>query len=60
MRVHLGGRERRVIKQEAEEVSIPPHLMTESSHVSVFYDEVYSNSAVEIFLIFLSHISYIM
>lgn len=36
LRVQLGGREGRVVKQEFEEVSIPPHLMTGSSHVSVF------------------------
>ncbi|KAK1266562.1 Hexokinase-2 [Acorus gramineus] len=32
MRVQLGGKEARVAKQESEEVSIPPHLMTGSSH----------------------------
>ncbi|KDO66582.1 hypothetical protein CISIN_1g010895mg [Citrus sinensis] len=32
LRVQLGGREGRVVKQEFEEVSIPPHLMTGSSH----------------------------
>ncbi|KAI4380011.1 hypothetical protein MLD38_006245 [Melastoma candidum] len=32
LRVHLGGREKGVISQEFEEVSIPPHLMTGSSH----------------------------
>ncbi|KAA3477088.1 hexokinase-1-like [Gossypium australe] len=31
LRVHLGGKESRVVKQEFEEVSIPPHLMTGSS-----------------------------
>ncbi|XWS69943.1 hypothetical protein CRYUN_Cryun03dG0006800 [Craigia yunnanensis] len=31
LRVHLGGKESRVIKKEFEEVSIPPHLMTGSS-----------------------------
>ncbi|KAL4339576.1 hypothetical protein GQ457_08G000450 [Hibiscus cannabinus] len=31
LRVHLGGKEHRVVKQEFEEVSIPPHLMTGSS-----------------------------
>ncbi|CAM8994410.1 unnamed protein product [Rhodiola kirilowii] len=32
LRVLLGGKERRVVKQEFEEVSIPPHLMVGSSH----------------------------
>ncbi|KAL9443654.1 hypothetical protein AB3S75_016928 [Citrus x aurantiifolia] len=32
LRVQLGGKEGRVVKQEFEEVSIPPHLMTGSSH----------------------------
>ncbi|XP_058115398.1 hexokinase-1-like isoform X2 [Magnolia sinica] len=32
IRVQLGGREGRVVKQEFEELSIPPHLMTGSSH----------------------------
>ncbi|KAL5973010.1 hexokinase A [Asimina triloba] len=32
LRAQLGGRENRVVKQESEEVSIPPHLMTGSSH----------------------------
>ncbi|XP_027341892.1 hexokinase-1-like [Abrus precatorius] len=31
LRVHLGGKERGVIGQEFDEVSIPPHLMTGSS-----------------------------
>jgi len=31
LRVQLGGREKRVIKQQYEEVSIPPHLMVGSS-----------------------------
>ncbi|CAF2156745.1 unnamed protein product [Brassica rapa] len=31
MRVLLGGKEGRVVKQEAKEVSIPPHLMTSGS-----------------------------
>ncbi|XP_068636784.1 hexokinase-1-like [Aristolochia californica] len=31
LRVQLGGRKERVIKQEFTEVSIPPHLMTETS-----------------------------
>lgn len=33
LRVLLGGKERRVVKQEYEEVSIPPHLMLGGSHV---------------------------
>ncbi|PKU80034.1 Hexokinase-1 [Dendrobium catenatum] len=33
IRVQLGGKEQGVVKQEAEEVSIPPHLMVGSSHV---------------------------
>ncbi|KAI5662746.1 hypothetical protein M9H77_22069 [Catharanthus roseus] len=32
MRVLLGGRESRVVKQEVEEVSIPPHLMVGTSN----------------------------
>ncbi|XP_020677386.1 hexokinase-1 [Dendrobium catenatum] len=32
IRVQLGGKEQGVVKQEAEEVSIPPHLMVGSSH----------------------------
>ncbi|KAI4377082.1 hypothetical protein MLD38_014768 [Melastoma candidum] len=32
LRVHLGGREKGVVSQEFEEVSIPPHLMTGTSH----------------------------
>lgn len=35
MRVLLSGREKRVAKQEVEEVSIPPHLMVGTSNVSV-------------------------
>ncbi|KAM5547555.1 hypothetical protein ABKV19_001843 [Rosa sericea] len=31
LRVQLGGKEKRVIKQEFDEVSIPPHLMTGTS-----------------------------
>ncbi|PNX73033.1 hexokinase-1-like protein [Trifolium pratense] len=34
LRIQLGGKEKGVVKVEAEEVSIPPHLMTGSSHVS--------------------------
>ena len=36
LRVHLGGKEKGVVKIESEEVSIPPHLMTGSSQVSLF------------------------
>lgn len=32
LRVHLGGKEGRVVKQEAEEVSIPPQLMVGTSN----------------------------
>ncbi|KAK3435832.1 hypothetical protein EUGRSUZ_C00559 [Eucalyptus grandis] len=32
LRVHLGGKEKGIIKREYEEVSIPPHLMTGSSN----------------------------
>ena len=35
LRVQLGGRDGRVVKQEFDEVSIPPHLMTGSSDVSI-------------------------
>ncbi|KAM0887795.1 hypothetical protein ACQ4PT_028783 [Festuca glaucescens] len=31
LRVQLGGREKRVVKQQSEEVSIPPHLMIGTS-----------------------------
>jgi hexokinase len=34
LRVQLGGREKRVVKQEYKEVSIPPHLMVGTSMVS--------------------------
>lgn len=34
LRVQLGGKEGRVVKQEFEEVSIPPHLMVGGSDVS--------------------------
>lgn len=33
--VLLGGKDGGVVKQEFEEVSIPPHLMTESSDASI-------------------------
>ncbi|KAJ4958545.1 hypothetical protein NE237_025656 [Protea cynaroides] len=32
LRVHLGGKEGRVVKQDVAEVSIPPHLMLGTSH----------------------------
>ncbi|KEH27216.1 putative hexokinase [Medicago truncatula] len=32
LRIQLGGKEKGVVKVETEEVSIPPHLMTGSSH----------------------------
>ncbi|XP_027358112.1 hexokinase-1-like [Abrus precatorius] len=32
LRVHLGGKEKGVVNLESEEVAIPPHLMTGSSH----------------------------
>ncbi|KAG4402989.1 hypothetical protein GLYMA_01G007300v4 [Glycine max] len=32
LRVHLGGKEKGVVNLESEKVSIPPHLMTGSSH----------------------------
>jgi hexokinase len=35
LRVQLGGREKRVVDQEFDEVSIPPHLMIGSSEVSI-------------------------
>ena len=34
LRVQLGGKEKRIIKREAVEVSIPPHLMVGGSDVS--------------------------
>lgn len=38
LRVHLGGKEKGVISQEFDEVSIPPQLMTGSSEVSVLWE----------------------
>lgn len=35
LRVQLGGKEERVARQEFVEVSIPPHVMTGSSEVSI-------------------------
>lgn len=35
LRVQLGGKEERVARKEFVEVSIPPHLMTGSSEVSI-------------------------
>ena len=35
LRVQLGGKEQRVIKQESVGVSIPQHLMSRSSHVMI-------------------------
>lgn len=35
LRVQLGGKEKRVVKQEFDEVSIPPNLMTGTSEVSI-------------------------
>ncbi|KAK3016469.1 hypothetical protein RJ639_007718 [Escallonia herrerae] len=32
LRVQLGGKDKRVVKQEFDEVSIPPHLMVATSH----------------------------
>lgn len=40
MRVLLGGKQDRVVKQEFEEVSIPPPLMTGRSDVSFPYTRV--------------------
>jgi hexokinase len=34
LRVQLGGKERRIIKQDSEGISIPQHLMSSSSHVN--------------------------
>jgi hexokinase len=34
LRVQLGGKEKRVVKQQYDEVSIPPHLMVGTSMVS--------------------------
>ncbi|KAJ0977428.1 hypothetical protein J5N97_012902 [Dioscorea zingiberensis] len=42
MRVQLGGKERRVVKEESKEVSIPPHLMVGSS------DELFDFIAAEL------------
>lgn len=36
LRVQLGGKEGRVLHQEFDEVSIPPHLMVGNSDVSIF------------------------
>lgn len=38
--VELGGKEKGVINQEVSEVSIPPHLMTGSSEVSICLDTI--------------------
>ena len=38
IRVQLGGREKRVVNQQYEEVSIPPHLMVGTSTVSASSD----------------------
>jgi hexokinase len=35
LRVLLDGKDKRVVNQEFDEVSIPPHLMTGSSEVSI-------------------------
>jgi hexokinase len=35
LRVQLGGKEKRVVQQQYEEVSIPPHLMVGTSMVSI-------------------------
>jgi len=40
LRVHLGGKDKGVIGQEFEEVSIPPNLMTGSSDVSVLWENL--------------------
>jgi len=40
LRVHLGGKDKGVIGQEFAEVSIPPHLMTGSSEVSVLWENL--------------------
>lgn len=40
LRVHLGGKEKGVIGQEFAEVSIPPHLMTGTSEVSVLWENL--------------------
>lgn len=37
LRVQLGGKERRIVKQEFDEVSIPPNLMVGTSDVSTCY-----------------------
>lgn len=46
LRVHLGGKEKGVVKQEFEEVSIPPHLMTGTSDVSSFFEVNSSQSSL--------------
>ena len=40
LRVHLGGKDKGVIGQEFEEVSIPPNLMTGSSEVSLLWENL--------------------
>jgi hexokinase len=56
LRVQLGGREKRVVKQQYEEVSIPPHLMVGTSIVSTrcsifsFLNSVFSNTVYLMYL----------
>ena len=37
LKVQLGGKDAGIVKQEFEEVSIPPNLMTGTSDVSVLF-----------------------
>lgn len=57
IRVQLGGREKRVVKQEYKEVSIPPHLMvgtsTVSTHSGSFQVSCINTILVHALLIFL-------
>ena len=40
LRVHLGGKGKGVVSKEFDEVSIPSHLMTSSSDVSLSWDNL--------------------
>ncbi|CAL0332500.1 unnamed protein product [Lupinus luteus] len=50
LRVHLGGREKGVVNIKSEEVSIPPHLMTSSSIVSLLRENLSKALNLHMFL----------
>ena len=41
LRVQLGGKDHHVVRQEFDEVSIPPHVMTRSSEVSNLIQQIF-------------------